>query len=95
MVAYLDEVKTMTAKIQNFKIRQIPKEENKKVDALDNIASAFEFISERSIPLKFLPSPSIEVAKTVCQAEAEPTWMHDITEYFWDRTLSTNKHQSR
>ena len=44
MVAYLDIVKSMTMKIKEFKIRQIPKKENKKADALANLASAFEFI---------------------------------------------------
>ena len=68
MVTYLDEVKIMSTNIKDFKIRQIPREENKKVDALKNLASAFDFISDMSIPLKFLPNPSIEIAKTVCQA---------------------------
>ena len=54
MMAYLDEVKTISTKIQGFKICQIPREENKKVDALANIASAFDFISDRSILLEFL-----------------------------------------
>ena len=73
MVAYLDEVKTMLGKIKDFRIRQIPKEENKKADALANLASAFYFISDRSIPLEFLTNPSIEVAKSVYQIEIGPT----------------------
>ncbi|GFS42075.1 hypothetical protein Acr_00g0077930 [Actinidia rufa] len=39
MVAYLDEVKTMSRKIKDFKICQIPREEDKKADALTNLAS--------------------------------------------------------
>ena len=39
MVAYLDEVKTMSKKIKDFKIRHIPIEENKKADALALILS--------------------------------------------------------
>ncbi|GFS32087.1 hypothetical protein Acr_00g0020740 [Actinidia rufa] len=65
MVAYLDEVKTITAKIQNFKILQISKEENKKANALANLAPAVNFISNKSIPLEFLLNPSIEVAKPI------------------------------
>ena len=34
MVSYLDEVRTISMKIKEFKICQIPREENKKVDAL-------------------------------------------------------------
>ncbi|GFZ07006.1 hypothetical protein Acr_18g0011760 [Actinidia rufa] len=60
MMAYLGEVKAASAKIKDFKIRQIPWEENKKADALSNLASTFESISDRCIPLEFLASPSIE-----------------------------------
>ncbi|GFY81124.1 hypothetical protein Acr_01g0009330 [Actinidia rufa] len=63
MVAYLDEVKAMIEKIGNFKICQIPKEENKKADALANLASSFDFISDRSIPTEFLASPSIRIVE--------------------------------
>ena len=73
MMAYPDKVKTMSAKIQGFKIHQISREENKKVDALANLASAFDFISDRSILLEFLQSSNIDIAKTICQAIADPT----------------------
>ena len=65
MLAYLDEVKNMFGKIKDFKIFQIPREENKKSDALANLASTFDFVSDRSIPLEFLLNPSIEVARIV------------------------------
>ncbi|GFY90817.1 hypothetical protein Acr_07g0010140 [Actinidia rufa] len=81
MVAYLDKVKNKSMKIKYFKIRQIPKEENKKADALANLASAFDFISDKSILLEFFPNPSIKIAKTIYQAEADPTWMDDIIAY--------------
>ena len=44
MVAYLDEVKNMSIKIKDVKIRQIPRENNRNVDALANLALAFDFI---------------------------------------------------
>ncbi|GFS40353.1 hypothetical protein Acr_00g0068050 [Actinidia rufa] len=47
MIAYLGEVKAVSAKIKEFKIHQIPREDNKKADALANLASTFEFISDR------------------------------------------------
>ena len=65
MVAYLDEVKAMSRKIGDFKIHQIPREENRKADALANLTSSFDFISDRSIPLEFQASLSIQVADTV------------------------------
>ncbi|GFS38354.1 hypothetical protein Acr_00g0056980 [Actinidia rufa] len=63
MVAYMNEVKAMSMKIRDFKIRQISREENKKADALTNLASAFDFISDRSVPLEFLPNTSIDITK--------------------------------
>ena len=57
MVAYLDEVKNVLMKIKDFKICQIPREENKKADALGNLTSTFDFISPQS----------------VCQTDASPT----------------------
>ena len=38
MAAYLDDVKIMSRKTKDFRILQIPREENKKVDALANLA---------------------------------------------------------
>ena len=68
IMAYLDEVKAMEMKIKDFKILQIPREENKKADALANLASAMDFISNKNVPLEFLSNPSIDVAKIVYQS---------------------------
>ena len=93
MVAYLDEMKNMSMKSKDFKIPQILKEDNKKADEA-NLASAFDFISDKNIPLKFLPSPSIEIAKTICEIEAGPTWIDDIIAYLRDGTLPSDKLQA-
>ena len=71
MLAHLGEVKNVSRKIKDFKICQIPKEENKKVDALANLALTFDVVSDESIPLKFLLNPSIEITRSVCQTESE------------------------
>ena len=73
MAAYLNEVKNISKKIRDFTIRQIPREENRKDDALANLVSTFNFISDINIPLKFLSNPSIEIAKPVCPVEIGPT----------------------
>ena len=64
-MAYLDEVNAISIKIKDFKIFQIPKEENKKADALINLASSFDFISDRTVPSEFLPNPSIDITKII------------------------------
>ena len=93
-MAYLDEVKAMSMKIKKFKIHQIPREKNKKVDTLANLAFIFEFISNRSIPLEFLPSLHIDIAKVVCQTIADLMWMDDIIAYIKDEKLSSDKLQA-
>ena len=76
MMAYLDEVKAMSMKIKNFKICQIPKEENKQVDAMANLASNFDFISDRSVPLEFLPNINIDITKpSAKQQQTRRGWM--------------------
>ncbi|GFY80843.1 hypothetical protein Acr_01g0006520 [Actinidia rufa] len=75
-------------------VNQIPKEENKKSDALANLASSFDFISNRNILLEFLTNLSIEVAKLVCQADTDPTWMEDIIAYLQNGMLPPDKLQA-
>ncbi|GFZ01679.1 hypothetical protein Acr_15g0002880 [Actinidia rufa] len=91
----LGEVKAMSAKIKEFKIHQIPREDNKKADALANLASIFEFISDRCIPLEFLAIPSIRIANQVLQAQESPTWMDEIIAYLQNGILPKEKLQAR
>ena len=91
MLAYLDEVNNVFRNIKDFKIHQIPREDNEKADALANLALTFDFVLDRSIPLEFLLNPSIEVARLVCQIEAGPTWMDNIITYLQNGTLPLDK----
>ena len=79
MIAYLNEVKNISMKIRDFKIHQNFQEENKKAD--------------RSIPLEFLPNPSIDISKTISQETIDPTWMDDIIAYLQNGTLPLDKLQ--
>ncbi|GFZ00940.1 hypothetical protein Acr_14g0005750 [Actinidia rufa] len=95
MIAYLGDVKAVSAKIKEFKIHQIPREDNKKADALANLASTFEFISDRCIPLEFLTSPSIGIADQILQTEENPTWLDKIIAYLQKGILPRDKLQAR
>ncbi|GFZ19790.1 hypothetical protein Acr_28g0004950 [Actinidia rufa] len=60
----------------NFKILQILREENRKADTLANLASAFVFISNMSIPLEFLPTQVLRFPKpSVKQKHVRCGWM--------------------
>ena len=91
MQAYLDEVNAISTKMKDFKIRQIHREENKKANALTTLASAFDFILDRSVLLEFLLNPSIDLAKSICQATSDPTWMDDIIAYLKDGKLPPDR----
>ncbi|GFZ12712.1 hypothetical protein Acr_23g0010970 [Actinidia rufa] len=95
MMAYLDKVNAISMKIKDFKTRQIPREENKKADALTNLASTFDFVLDRSVLLEFFPNPNIDIAKNIYQATTNPTWMDDIIAYLKDGELPSDKLQAR
>ncbi|GFY92947.1 hypothetical protein Acr_08g0013430 [Actinidia rufa] len=84
-----------TTPLKEFKINQIPREDNKKADALANLASTFEFISDRCIPLEFLTHPSIGVANQILQTEENPTWLDEIIDYLRKGILPKDKLQAR
>ena len=91
MIAYLDEVNAISMKIKDFKIFQIYRKGNKKANALANLASTFDFISDRSVPLEFLSNPSIDIANTICQAIADSTWINGNIAYLKDGELPPDK----
>ena len=68
-----------------------PREENRKADALANLASTFDFVSDRNISLKFLSKPSIEITKPVYPIETDPTWINEIVAYLQNGTLPIDK----
>ena len=80
----------MPIKIKDFKIWQITREKNKKVDILANLASVFDFKSDWSISLEFLSNQNIDISKIICQATTDPTWMDDIIAYLKDGKLPSD-----
>ena len=84
-------MKTMSMKIKDCMICQIPHEKNRKANALANLASTFDFISDKNIPLEFFPTPSIEIAKTISQTVTYLTRMDDIVAYLRGGTLPSDK----
>ncbi|GKD97649.1 reverse transcriptase domain-containing protein, partial [Tanacetum coccineum] len=49
MVQYLNKVKTLAKSFKEFSIKQIPRSENKKADALSKIASTTSFVLTKEI----------------------------------------------
>ena len=86
----------MKMKIKDFRIQKIPLKKNKPVDALVNLASSFDFVIDKNIPLEFLPNPSINIAKTnIFKMTTKHIWMDDIAVYLKSGELPFDKFQAR
>ena len=72
MMAYLEIAKRLLRKFKEYKITQIPREENERVDALSKLASATNCIRSKTIPVAYLTRPSIAEPKELIVAEIRP-----------------------
>ncbi|GJT19046.1 reverse transcriptase domain-containing protein [Tanacetum coccineum] len=88
MIRYLEKVKTLTSSFKAFSMKQVPRNENKKADALSKIASiSFAHLSKQVL-VEELKGKSISAAKVLAVVEEEgDTWMTPIFKYLSNRTL--------
>ncbi|GJR79816.1 reverse transcriptase domain-containing protein [Tanacetum coccineum] len=96
MVRYLKKVKELTSGFKAFIIKQIPRSENKKVDALSKIAStSFAHLSKQVLieELKEKSISEVEVLKVV--KEEGDTWMTPIYKYLAEETLPADMKKER
>ena len=94
MMICLSDVKSLVIKIKNFRIQQIPWEENNQANILENLPSTFNFSKDRNIPLEFLSKPSTDAAKLdVLQTTIKLTWMDSIAKYLKRGELPPHKLQ--
>nr|GEU88634.1 reverse transcriptase domain-containing protein [Tanacetum cinerariifolium] len=88
MIRYLEKVRALTSSFKAFSIRQVPRIENKKANALSKIASTnFAHLSKK-VMVKELKEKSISEVKILAVVKEEgDTWMTPIFEYLKDETL--------
>ncbi|GJY50751.1 reverse transcriptase domain-containing protein, partial [Tanacetum coccineum] len=76
MIRYLEKVKTLTGSFKVFLIKQVPRSENKKADALSKIAStSFAYLSKQVL-VEELKEKSINTAEVLTVVEEEGDTMH-------------------
>nr|GEW58134.1 reverse transcriptase domain-containing protein [Tanacetum cinerariifolium] len=82
MIRYLEKVRTLTNSFKAFSIKQIPKSENKKADALSKIAfTSFAYLSKQVL-VEELKEKSISEVEILAAVEEEgDTWMTPIFKY--------------
>ncbi|GJV02240.1 reverse transcriptase domain-containing protein [Tanacetum coccineum] len=96
MVQYLNKVKTLTKSFKEFSIKQIPRSENKKADALSKIASASFAHLNKQVLVEELKEKSIDEKEILDIVEEEDnTWMTPICEYLTKKILPEDKKKAR
>ncbi|GJY80656.1 reverse transcriptase domain-containing protein, partial [Tanacetum coccineum] len=96
MIRYLEKVRTLTNSFKAFSIRQVPRSENKKVDALSKISSiSFTHLSKQVL-VEELKEKSISEVEILAVVEEEgDTWMTPIFKYLEKVTLPADVKKSR
>ncbi|GJT14740.1 reverse transcriptase domain-containing protein [Tanacetum coccineum] len=87
MIQYLNKVKTLARSFREFSIKQVPRSENKKADALSKIASTSFAHLSKQVLVEELKEKSIE--------EEGNTWMTPICEYLTKEILLADKKKAR
>ncbi|GJR15831.1 reverse transcriptase domain-containing protein [Tanacetum coccineum] len=96
MVQYLNKVKTLAKSFKEFSIKQIPRSENKKADALSKIASTSFAHLNKQVLVEELKEKSINEKEILDIVEEEGnTWMTPICEYLTKEILPEDKKKAR
>ncbi|GKB26516.1 reverse transcriptase domain-containing protein [Tanacetum coccineum] len=96
MIRYLEKVKTLTGSFKVFSIKQVPRSENKKADALSKIASTSFAHLSKQVLVEELKEKSINTAEVLAVVEEEgDTWMTSIFKYLLDGTLPAEGKKAR
>ncbi|GJZ90767.1 putative ribonuclease H-like domain-containing protein, partial [Tanacetum coccineum] len=96
MMQYLEKVKTLASNFKKFSIKQVPRSENKKADALSKIASTSFAHLTKQVLVEELKEKSINEAEVLAIIEEEgDTWMTPIYKYLTEETLLMEKEKAR
>ncbi|GKD57839.1 reverse transcriptase domain-containing protein [Tanacetum coccineum] len=96
MVRYLEKVKALTDGFKAFTIKQIPRSENKKADALSKIAStSFAHLSKQVLVEELKEKSISEVEVLTVVEEEEDTWMTPIYKYLAEETLPADMKKAK
>ncbi|GKC95734.1 reverse transcriptase domain-containing protein [Tanacetum coccineum] len=96
MIRYLEKVRTLASSFKAFSIRQVPRSENKKADALSKIASTSFAHLSKQVLVEELKEKSIGEVEILAVVEEEgDTWMTPIFEYLTEETLPADVKKAR
>ncbi|GJU62789.1 reverse transcriptase domain-containing protein [Tanacetum coccineum] len=96
MIQYLDKTKSLIQGFDRFTIRQVPRGDNKKADALSKIASTSFAHLSKQVLVEILKNKSIsEMEISTVIEEQDPTWMTPIVEFISKGTLPHEQKDAR
>ncbi|GJW57918.1 reverse transcriptase domain-containing protein [Tanacetum coccineum] len=96
MIKYLEKVKTLASDFHEFSIKQVPRNGNKKADALSKMAStSFAHLSKQVLVEELKEKSVNEIEVLVVVEEEGDSWMTPIHEYLTDETLPAERKKAR
>nr|GEW58554.1 reverse transcriptase domain-containing protein [Tanacetum cinerariifolium] len=96
MICYLEKVKALTGSFKAFSIKQTPRSENKKADALSKIAStSFAHLSKQVLVEELKEKSISEVEILAVLVEEGDTWMTPLFKYLAEGTLPADVKKAR
>nr|GEV96402.1 reverse transcriptase domain-containing protein [Tanacetum cinerariifolium] len=96
MIQYLEKVRSLTSTFKEFSIKQVPRGENKKADALSKIASTSFAHLRKQVLVEELKEKLIDEKEVLAVVEEEGrTWMTPIYEYLAEGILPDEKKKER
>ncbi|GJR44127.1 reverse transcriptase domain-containing protein [Tanacetum coccineum] len=96
MIHYLEKVKALTGGFKAFTIKQIPRSENQKADALSKIASTSFAHLSKQVLVEELKEKSINEVEVLTVVEEErDTWRTPIYKYLAEETLPADMKKAR
>ncbi|GJZ67117.1 reverse transcriptase domain-containing protein [Tanacetum coccineum] len=96
MVQYLKKVKMLASNFKELSIKQVPRSENKKADALSKITStSFAYLSKQVLVEELKEKSIHEKEVLAIVEEEEKTWMTPICEYPTKEILPEDKKKAR
>nr|GEZ52174.1 reverse transcriptase domain-containing protein [Tanacetum cinerariifolium] len=96
MIKYLEKVRNMASTFKGFSIKQIPRGENKKADALSKITSTSFAHLSKQVLVKQLKEKVIDEKEILAVVEEEGhTWMTPVYEYLMEGILLEEKKKAR
>ncbi|GJU17981.1 reverse transcriptase domain-containing protein [Tanacetum coccineum] len=96
MVQYLEKVKALASSFKKFSIKQVPRSENKKADALRKIASTSFAHLTKQVLVKELKEKFIHEVEVLTVVEEEGNiWMTPIYKHLTKETLHAEKEKAR